>query len=100
MTQKAQERKTQRRKAKRHEARLQAIARKAYDIPELCVAYKVGRSTVYEEIRAGRLKIFKVGKLTRISIEAAAKWRRAREQDATLDPPPVRKPDHPAEAGA
>ena len=26
--------------------------------------------------------------------------RRAGGQDATLDPPPVRRPDHPAEAGA
>ena len=43
----------------------------AFDIPEYCKAYRVGRSTVYEEIRAGRLKIFKVGKLTRISVEAA-----------------------------
>ncbi len=72
----------------------------AFDIPKFCEAHDIGRSTVYEEIRAGRLQIMKVGKLTRISIEAAAKWRRQREEDATLDPPPVRRPEHPAEAEA
>ena len=70
------------RKTKKKEAKLQAVARKAFDIPEFCEAYRVGRSTVYEEIRAGRLKIFKVGKLTRISVEAAANWRRQREDEA------------------
>ncbi len=72
----------------------------AFDIPKFCAAHDVGRSTVYEEIRAGRLQIMKVGKLTRISIEAAAKWRRQREEDATLDPPPVRRPERPAKAEA
>ncbi len=72
----------------------------AFDIPKFGKAHDIGRSTVYEEIRAGRLKIMKVGKLTRISIEAAAKWRRQREEAATLDPPPVRTPEHPAETGA
>ena len=81
MTQKAKERKTQRRKAKKHKEKLQAVARQAFDIPEFCEAYRVGRSTVYEEIRAGRLKIFKVGKLTRISVEAAENWRRQREEE-------------------
>ncbi len=91
MTQKAKERKTSRRKAKKQEAKIQAIiARRAYDIPEFCEAYRVGRSTTYEEIRAGRLKIFKIGKLTRISIEAAENWRRQREDSATLDPPPAK----------
>ncbi len=97
MTQKAKERKAARRKAKKQDAKLQAIiARKAFDIPEFCEAYRVGRSTAYEEIRAGRLKIFKVGKLTRISDEAAENWRRQREEAATLGPPPVRRAEMPA----
>ncbi len=77
-----------------------SIARKAFDILEFCEAYRVGRSTAYEEIRAGRLKIFKVGKLTRISIEAAENWRRQREEASTLDPPPVRRTGKPVEAEA
>ncbi len=72
----------------------------AFDIPKFCKAHDIGRSTTYEEIRAGRLQIMKVGRLTRISIEAAAKWRRQREEAATLDPPPVRRPEHPTETGA
>ncbi len=81
MTQKAKERKAQKRKTKKHEEKLKAIVRQAFDIPEFCEAYRVGRSTVYEEIRGGRLKIFKVGKLTRISVEAAENWRRQREEE-------------------
>ena len=72
----------------------------AFDIPNFCAAHNIGRSTAYEEIRAGRLQIMKVGKLTRISVEAAKKWRRQREEDATLDPPPGQRPEHPAEAEA
>ncbi len=101
MTQKAKERKTVKRKAKKHTAKIQTIiARKAFDILEFFEAYRDGRSTAYEEIRAGRLKIFKVGKLTRISIEAAENWRRQREELSTLDPPPVRRAGKPAEAVA
>ena len=88
MTQNAKEQKTE------------SVARKAFDILEFCEAYHVGRSTAYEEIRASRLKIFKVGKLTRISVEAAANWQRQREEVATLDPPPARKTGKPAEAKA
>ena len=87
MTQKAKEQKTA------------SIARKAFDILEFCEAYRIGRSTAYGEIREGRLNIFKVGKLTRISVEAAENWRRQREEAATLDPPPVRRPERPIEAG-
>ena len=88
MTQKAKEQKTA------------GIARKAFDILEFCEAYHIGRSTAYGEIREGRLNIFKVGKLTRISVEAAENWRRQQEEVATLDPPPVRKAETAPEAGA
>ena len=72
MTQKTRERETAKRKAKKHAANIQnIIARIAFDILEFCEAYRIGRSSAYGEIRNGRLKIFKVGKLTRISVEAA-----------------------------
>ena len=101
MKQKQQERKIAKRKAKKKAAKLEAIVeRAAFDIPKFCVAHDVGRSTVYEEIRSGRLRIMKIGKLTRITTEAAAEWRRAREKDATLDSPPGRRPERPAEAEA
>ncbi len=97
MTQKPKEVK---RRAKKHKAKIQPIiARKAFDILEFCEAYRVGRSTAYDEIREGRLKIFKVGKLTRIGVEAAENWRRQREKAATLGPPPVRRTEKLAEAG-
>ena len=101
MTQKQQERKTARRKAKKRTAKIQSIvARKAFKIPEFCEAYRIGRSTTYAEIREGRLKIFKVGKLTLISVEAAENWRRQREKAGALDAPPVRKTGKLAEAEA
>ncbi len=98
MTQKPKEVK---RRQKKHKAKIQPIiARKAFDILEFCEAYHVGRSTAYGEIRAGRLKIFKVGKLTRISVEAGENWRHEREEAATLGPPPVRRTEKPTEAEA
>jgi hypothetical protein len=49
----------------------------AFDLPSFCHAYKISRSLAYKEIRAGRLKIFKVGTLTRITPEAAREWQRS-----------------------
>ena len=67
----------------------QTTEQRAFDIPGFCEAYRVGRSTTYEEIRTGRLQIMKVGKLTRISSEAAENWRRDREKESALDPAPA-----------
>jgi excisionase family DNA binding protein len=46
----------------------------AFDIKTFCLAYAIGRSTVYKEIAAGRLPIRKVGKRTLIPAEAARQW--------------------------
>ena len=59
--------------------------KKAYTLIEFGEAYGLGRSSVYKEIWSGRLKFFKVGTLTRISVEAAERWIRAREKGAVLD---------------
>ena len=48
----------------------------AYTIPELCEAVGISRAKLYEEIRAKRLKIKKVGTRTVVSIEAAQAWLR------------------------
>ena len=37
-------------------------------IPDACAALRVGRSTIYEMIAAGKLKPVKVGRLTRIRV--------------------------------
>lgn len=53
----------------------------AYDIPSFVLAYKISRAQVYKEINAGRLRIFKVGRRTLISREAADAWRRSLETE-------------------
>jgi hypothetical protein len=47
---------------------------RAYDVPGFCRAYKISRTTAYEEIKAGRLKIRKIGRATRIAPEDAEAW--------------------------
>lgn len=46
----------------------------AYSVEQFCLRYSIGRSSVYEEIKAGRLQIKKVGTRTLISHEEAARW--------------------------
>jgi excisionase family DNA binding protein len=48
--------------------------RTAYRIFEICRRNGIGRSKVYEEIAAGRLKAKKNGKLTLITAKAEAEW--------------------------
>jgi hypothetical protein len=46
----------------------------AYSISALCEASQVGRTTVYAEIKAGRLLATKVGHRTIILVEDARAW--------------------------
>ena len=46
-----------------------------YTLPEFCRDFGIGRSFVYDEIKAGRLRAFKVGACTRIAGEDALTWR-------------------------
>jgi excisionase family DNA binding protein len=48
--------------------------RLAYRVEEFGAAAGVGRSTVYEEISAGRLKAVKCGSRTLIPADAAEAW--------------------------
>ena len=53
----------------------------AYGVETFGKAHDLGRTTVYEEIKQGRLRTFLVGKRRLISVEAAANWRRKREEE-------------------
>jgi excisionase family DNA binding protein len=53
--------------------------RLALSIAEFATVTGVSRSKLYEEIKAGRLKIAKVGRRTLVSGEAGLAWLRARE---------------------
>ena len=46
----------------------------AYTIDELCIVAKVGRTTVYKEIAAGRLIARKVGRRTIILPSDSQSW--------------------------
>jgi len=48
--------------------------RPAYAIPDFCRAFGIGRSTLYEEIRSGRIASFKVGRRTLIAGEEGLRW--------------------------
>lgn len=46
----------------------------AFTIPELMQAAKVGRTLIYEEIKAGHLRVAKLGKRTLVPVTEAQRW--------------------------
>jgi predicted DNA-binding transcriptional regulator AlpA len=60
-----------------HGSASQEGSRRAFSIPEFCSRYGVGRSTAYNEIKAGRLKIRKCGRRTIITDEDGEEWLRS-----------------------
>lgn len=48
--------------------------RGAFSINGLANAYQIGRTRIYEEISAGRLRVRKVGRRTLILVEDADEW--------------------------
>jgi hypothetical protein len=53
----------------------QVQVRPAYRINEFCKEFGIGRTLAYLEIQMGRLKVYKIGKLTMIAGEDALAWR-------------------------
>jgi len=53
----------------------QIQVRPQYRLNEFCEAFGIGRTQAYLEIQAGRLRTFKVGKLTMVAGEDALAWR-------------------------
>ena len=54
--------------------RASAPAKLAYSVPEFLAAVPIGRTKLYEELKAGRLRAVKVGKRTLIPITEAERW--------------------------
>lgn len=50
------------------------MEKRNFRVNEFGKSYGLCRTKVYQEIKTGRLKIFKVGKTTLISKEAAEDW--------------------------
>lgn len=53
------------------------MSKAAFSIDQFCDVYSVGKTTVYEEIKAGRLQAVKARRRTLITAEAAKAWRDA-----------------------
>ena len=60
--------------------------RPVYLIDDFCREFGVGRSKAYAEIRAGRLKAFRLGDRTAIAGEDAWSWREARRAESPVLP--------------
>lgn len=52
-----------------------------YTVPQFIDAFKVGRTTTYEEISSGRLATYKVGRRRYVSARAATEWQRRLEAE-------------------
>jgi predicted DNA-binding transcriptional regulator AlpA len=56
----------------------------AYSISEFCALHGISRSAFYKARDAGQApKLMRLGTRVLVSREAAAEWRRAREQDTS-----------------
>ena len=53
----------------------EVMVRPAYTADGFCAEFGIGKSKFYEEIRAGRLKAYKVGDRTMIAGEDGLAWR-------------------------
>jgi excisionase family DNA binding protein len=51
-----------------------AVNKPAYRIAEFCQAFGVGKTKVFDEIKEGRLKVRKAGRMTLIRAEDAKAW--------------------------
>ena len=54
----------------------------AFSIDQFCERWEIGRTKFYEEVNTGRLRIMKIGKLTRVTPEAEADWRHWHEEQS------------------
>ncbi len=55
---------------------------KSSTLKEFGERHHMGNTKIYEEINSGDLRVYKVGKLTRISDQAEADWLRLKEEQS------------------
>jgi excisionase family DNA binding protein len=48
-----------------------------FTVAEMCRSYRIGRTTLYREVAAGRLRLRKLGVATRIARSDAEAWANA-----------------------
>jgi hypothetical protein len=54
---------------------LQLQVKPVYSVPDFVRDFGLSRTAVYQEIKTGRLRVFKIGTATRIAGEDALAWR-------------------------
>ena len=72
----------------------------AYSICTLSDACELGRTFIYEEIKAGRLRTLKAGRRTLIEAAEARRWLSSLRRITTPEAPCEQSHDKPARAGA
>jgi excisionase family DNA binding protein len=50
------------------------IQHELFTVPQFCEAYGISRTTFYAEVKAGRLRIVKIGAATRVRRADAQAW--------------------------
>lgn len=58
------------------------VNEQTYTVNQFIDSFKVGRTTLYEEIASGRLPTYKLGRRRYISSHAATEWQRNLEAQA------------------
>lgn len=51
-----------------------SLSKRLFTVAEFCDQYSCGKTSLYREAAAGRLKLRKFGAATRIAIEDAEEW--------------------------
>lgn len=51
-----------------------ALPKRALTVAEFCRCYRLGRTSFYQQVRLGRLKVRKIGTRSLVAIEDAEAW--------------------------
>lgn len=58
------------------------MEKQAYRVAEFCQVFGICKTATYNEIKSGRLKFFKVGRMTLISKTDADAWLKAHQEQS------------------
>lgn len=67
-------------------------AKLALSVADVCHACSIGRSTFYEEVKAGRIRVLKAGKRTLIATGEVQRWLDSLASDEPTQPRRSEKP--------
>lgn len=53
---------------------MDTLEKRALTVDEFCSCYSIGRTLFYQEIKAGRLQVCKIGRRTLVRVDDAEAW--------------------------